>query len=80
MKETLKFTTKAKMATLQETQTHRAKIEDEWDKGTLCISYKLGKKYTLWQDMLQKQRSLGFSIQLSHSSTNYHGKKDGTNG
>lgn len=54
MKETLKFTTKAKMATLQETQTHRAKIEDEWDKGTLCISYKLGKKYTLWQDMLQK--------------------------
>lgn len=43
MKETLKFTTKAKMATLQEMQTHGDKIEDEWDKGTVCISYKLGK-------------------------------------
>lgn len=31
------------MATLQEMQTHGDKIEDEWDKGTVCISYKLGK-------------------------------------
>lgn len=37
MKETLNIPTKAKMATLKETETHGDKIEDEWDKGTVYI-------------------------------------------